>query len=164
MTGNMWNSSYDMQLLKFFDLNCRRVKTTRITEIYFYLPNPLYIIICCDGASRGNPGEAGYRFICRQGTGEYMFAMLGGLGLATNLMAEIFVILCAGEWEINNNFLKVCFQTNSKASIAAFQSGEVPWWDCTRWNKIKSSLQDWYFSHSYREINFSADLMAKKGT
>ncbi|XP_026400174.1 uncharacterized protein LOC113296051 [Papaver somniferum] len=163
MTGNMWNSSYDLQVLKFFYLKCRRVKTTRITEIYFHLPNHPFILICCDGASRGNPGEAGYGFICILGNEEYMFAMSRGLGLATNFMAEFFAIICAGEWEINNNFLKVCFQTDSQAVMTAFQNGEVPWWACTRWNRIKITLQDWYFTHGYREINFSADLMAKKG-
>ncbi|XP_026417052.1 uncharacterized protein LOC113312518 [Papaver somniferum] len=162
MTGNMWNSSYDLQVLKFFDLKCKRVKTTRITEIYFHLPNPPFILICCDGASRGNPGEACYGFICRLGNREYMYAMSGGLGLATNFMTEIFAILYAGEWAINNNFFKVCFQTDSQAAIAAFQNEEVPWWACTRWNRIKSTLQDQYFIHGYREINFSTDLMTKK--
>ncbi|XP_026451639.1 uncharacterized protein LOC113351959 [Papaver somniferum] len=54
MIGNMWNSTYDLQLLKFFGLNCRRVKLTKITEIYFHLPNPPIILLCCDGASRGS--------------------------------------------------------------------------------------------------------------
>ncbi|XP_026383841.1 uncharacterized protein LOC113279363 [Papaver somniferum] len=135
MKGSMWNSPYDLQILKAFELKCRNV--------------------------RGNPWDAGFGFICIQGTVEYIYAMSGGLGLATNFVAEVFAVLCAGEWAISKNFPKVCFQSDSHA--AAFQSGEIPWWACTRWNKIKSTLQEWYFTHSYRETNFSADSMANRG-
>ncbi|XP_026450704.1 uncharacterized protein LOC113350801 [Papaver somniferum] len=159
---NMWNSPYDLQILKSFDLKCRSVKSTRIREIYFFLPHPSFIMTCCDGASRGNPGDAGFGFICIQGIGEYIYAMAGGLGVATNFVAEVFAVLCAGEWAISKNFPKVCFQTDSQATITTFQSEQIPWWACTRWNKIKSTLQEWYFIHSYRETNFSADSMAKK--
>ncbi|XP_026435535.1 uncharacterized protein LOC113333241 [Papaver somniferum] len=62
---------------------------------------------------------------------------------------------------LENTFMQC--QSDSQAAIAAFQSGEIPWWACTRWNKIKSTLQEWYFTHSYRETNFSADSMAKRG-
>ncbi|XP_026459608.1 uncharacterized protein LOC113360302 [Papaver somniferum] len=66
MSGVMWNSAYDLQILNFLELECRRVKTVKVTEIFFYLPDPSYFLICCDGASRGNPGAAGYGFICRK--------------------------------------------------------------------------------------------------
>ncbi|XP_026400129.1 uncharacterized protein LOC113296013 [Papaver somniferum] len=158
----MWDSAYDLQLLKKIDLKCRKVKTTRIKEIFFQLPKPPHILRCYDGASRGNPGDAGYGFISRHWNGEYLFAISGGLGLATNFMAEVFAILCSGEWAINNNFFSVCFQTDSQAAMTAFQTGAVPWWAKTRWNKIKSCLQEWYFAHSYREKKFSADLMEKR--
>ncbi|XP_026378087.1 uncharacterized protein LOC113272476 [Papaver somniferum] len=119
--------------------------------------------ICYDGASRGNPRDAGYGYICRNWDEEYMYAMSGGLGIATNYMAEIVAVLCAGEWAVSNNFIKVWFQTDSQSVMKAFQTDSVPWWSITRWNKIKSSLQDWHFSHGYTEINFSADSMAKRG-
>ncbi|XP_026399308.1 uncharacterized protein LOC113295166 [Papaver somniferum] len=146
-TRTMWDSSYDLQILKFFDLKYRKVKTTKISKIFFYLPEPSFTLTRCDGASSGNPGEA------------------GGLGLATNFMAEIFAIICAGEWGVSNNLLKICFRIDSQIAITTFQSGDVPWWACTtiRWNMIKNSLHERYFSHNYREINFSTDILAKKG-
>ncbi|XP_026417322.1 uncharacterized protein LOC113312800 [Papaver somniferum] len=163
MSENMWNSSYDLQILKTFKLSCRKVKITRIIEIYFQLSAKPFILISCDGASRGNPGDAGYGFVRRKWDGEFIYAMSGGLGIGSNFLAEIVAILCAGEWAVNNNFYKVCFQTDSQAAIKVFQSQTVPWWSMTRWNKIKISLQDWYFSHNYREKNFSADSMANRG-
>ncbi|XP_026384260.1 uncharacterized protein LOC113279818 [Papaver somniferum] len=104
-----------------------------------------------------------YGYICRNWDGEYLYAMSGSLGIATNYMAEIVAVLCAGEWAAANNFIKVWFQTDSQPVMKAFQTYSVPWWSITRWNKIKSSLQEWHFSHGYREINFSADSMAKRG-
>ncbi|XP_026450635.1 uncharacterized protein LOC113350723 [Papaver somniferum] len=35
MAGKMWNSTYDLHILKTFKLSCRKVKITRIIEIYF---------------------------------------------------------------------------------------------------------------------------------
>lgn len=63
-----------------------------------------------------------------------------------------------------HQMLNVCFRSDSKSVISAFQTGNVPWWVSTRWNKVKSELLSWYFLHSFREINTSADLLAKKGS
>ncbi|XP_026452043.1 uncharacterized protein LOC113352440 [Papaver somniferum] len=56
MKGKMWNSAYDLQILKLFNMSCGRTVLTRIQEIYFFLPVNNQILLCCDGASKWNPG------------------------------------------------------------------------------------------------------------
>ncbi|XP_026453988.1 uncharacterized protein LOC113355364 [Papaver somniferum] len=162
MKAHMWNSQYDLQVLKSFGLKTRRVESLIIKEVYFQLPSQGKLLLCCDGASRGNPGMTGYGIVGRTHTGEFVVAISGGLGISTNFYAEVFSILIAGEWEIQNEFQEL-FRTDSRAVKNAFQSGKFPWFTITRWEKICVVVLSWSFTHSYREVNFSADNMAKKG-
>lgn len=34
----MWSTSYDLQIIKAFNLKCRKVRNTEVKECYFYLP------------------------------------------------------------------------------------------------------------------------------
>ncbi|XP_026416755.1 uncharacterized protein LOC113312215 [Papaver somniferum] len=163
MKGRMWNSAYDLRVLKLFNMSCRRTVSTKIQEIYFHLPVNSHILLCCDGASKGNPGNSGYAFVGRNSEGVCLVAMTGGLGVATNYYAEVMDLLCAGEWAIKNGKLEVIFRIDSKAVISAFSAGHIPWFAITRRKKIIEKLKFIKFVHSYREINFSADSMAKKG-
>ncbi|XP_026428416.1 uncharacterized protein LOC113324313 [Papaver somniferum] len=82
------------------------------------------ILICCDGASKGNPGKYVSGFIARTSIGDCIGAALAGLGIAINYLA--------GSYH-------------------------------GRWDKIKQSITSISFRYLYRETNFSADKMAKKG-
>ncbi|XP_026396694.1 uncharacterized protein LOC113291371 [Papaver somniferum] len=163
MKAPMWNSTYDLQILKSFGLQCRRSKASRVQEIFFHLPSNNQILLCCDGASKGNPGVSGYGFIGRNETGDCIVAQAGGLGIATNFYAEVMAVLCAGEWAIRNDHLKVIFRSDSQAAITAFMTGHIPWFGITRWRIICQKLISMSFIQSFREINFSADSLAKKG-
>ncbi|XP_026419429.1 uncharacterized protein LOC113315354 [Papaver somniferum] len=125
MKANMWNSQYDLQVLKKFGLKTRRVKNMKIKEVFFQLPEQGKILLCCDGASRGNPGMAGYGVVGRNCTSEFVIAISGGLGISTNYYAEVFAILIAGEWAIHNGFHDLVFRTNYKTVINAFQSQQT---------------------------------------
>ncbi|XP_026459296.1 uncharacterized protein LOC113359954 [Papaver somniferum] len=164
MKPNMWNNQYDLQLLKKFGLKTRRVKSIIIKEVFFQLPSQGKLLLCCDGASRGNPYIADYGIVVRNHTGEFVIAISGGLGISNNFDAEVFAILIAGEWAVHNGFHdELVFRTNYKADINAFQSRKLPWFAITRWEKICATVFSWSFTHSYGEVNFSADKMAKRG-
>ncbi|XP_026459379.1 uncharacterized protein LOC113360042 [Papaver somniferum] len=163
MKAPMWNASDDLQVLKNLGLKCRKVKSMSVKEVFFHLPPANKILLCCDGASKGNPGISGYGFIGRSSTGEYLVAVSGGLGVSTNFYAEILAILKAGEWVVSKKHKEVLFRTDSSAAILAFQSKKIPWFAVKRWEKICANLTSWCFIHSYRDVNFSADGLAKKG-
>ncbi|XP_026383902.1 uncharacterized protein LOC113279422 [Papaver somniferum] len=121
------------------------------------------ILLCCDGAARKNPGEAGYGFIGRESAGVVLIAEAGGIWIAPNYMANFFAIINACEWAISKGLLQVCIITDSPAALNSLINKRVPWYVQTRWNKIISTLVSYEFIHSYREVNFSADELSKMG-
>ncbi|XP_026452755.1 uncharacterized protein LOC113353326 [Papaver somniferum] len=121
-------------------------------------------LICCDGAAKGNPGAAGIGFIGRKSDGSCLGAGSGGLGISTNYIAEVMALVAAGEWAVSKHLLNVIFSLDSKAVIMAFSSDKIPWIVRNRWRRVVSSLGTITFRHSYREVNFSADSLAKKET
>ncbi|XP_026398661.1 uncharacterized protein LOC113294484 [Papaver somniferum] len=120
-------------------------------------------MICCDGASQGNPGNAGLGFVERNDQGGCLGETSGGLGLATNYLAEVVALVVAGEWSVKKRYENVCFSLDSKAVLLAFNNDRIPWIVVNRWNNIRKHIPMITFIHSYREINFSADKMAKQG-
>ncbi|XP_026417411.1 uncharacterized protein LOC113312896 [Papaver somniferum] len=163
MKKPMWNSIYDLQILKCFGLKCRRIKSCLVHEICFKLPQQNQLLLCCDGASKGNPGLLGYGVIARNAQGKVVIAIEGCLGIATSYFAEIMAILFAGEWEIQNGFRCLLFSFDSRATIIDFQSKRVPWFAISRWEKICKTVSSWEFIHNYREVNFYANDLAKRG-
>jgi ribonuclease HI len=61
------------------------------------LPGPAEILIHADGASRGNPGEAGAGVVIADGQGKTLKEWKSYLGMATNNVAEYRAVLLALE-------------------------------------------------------------------
>ncbi|XP_026410895.1 uncharacterized protein LOC113306135 [Papaver somniferum] len=139
------------------------MRRTRSVEIFFYLPNENELLLCCDGASRGNPGIAGYGFVVRNHFGSFIFAESGGLGITTNYVAEFISCIKALEWAVECLSFKLVLQSDSSMCVKALQQNKIPWFLLARWQRIMASIQSITFKHAYREINFSADHFAKKG-
>ncbi|XP_026413887.1 uncharacterized protein LOC113309613 [Papaver somniferum] len=134
-----------------------------VKEISFKLPQKNQLLLCCDGASRGNPRNSGYGIMAINDKGEVVVAIEGGLGISTNFFAEIMAIICAGEWVIHNGFRILLFSTDSKSVIVAFENLRVPWFAIARWKKICNIATKYEFLHNYRELNFSANDLANIG-
>ncbi|XP_026419613.1 uncharacterized protein LOC113315565 [Papaver somniferum] len=156
----MWNTSYDLQILKEFDLKSRKVKHVRIMKIYFQLPGKNELLLCCDGESKGNPGISGYGFIGRNNGGEFFIAVTGGLGIATNFCAEVMVVINAYEWAVSKGFHQLIFRIDSSSVMTSFKQNRIPWYAVSRWKNIYSKVSRWKIIHSYRVVNFSADKLA----
>ncbi|XP_026420238.1 uncharacterized protein LOC113316235 [Papaver somniferum] len=146
-----------------FSINGIKCKNSTVKEVFFKLPILNQILICCDGDSKSNPGLAGIDFIGRNNDGSYLGAVCGGLGIATNYISEVMGLVIAGEWAVRKRFMDVYFILDSKAVSIAFASGEIPWIVLNRWKKVTANLRNISFRHAYREINFSADSLAKQG-
>ncbi|XP_026417441.1 uncharacterized protein LOC113312923 [Papaver somniferum] len=136
---------------------------TDVKQCFFKLPGRGKILICCDGASKGNPGNAGMVFVARNEDGGCLGASSGGLGIATNYLDEVMALVVAGEWAVKKRYKNVCFSLDSKAVLLAFSNGRIPWIVVNKWNKIRKYISRITFTHSYREINFFADKMDKQG-
>ncbi|XP_026428609.1 uncharacterized protein LOC113324502 [Papaver somniferum] len=79
MTGYMFNKVEDLEILNFFRVKCHRVKMLEPVECFWQPPMHNQLLLCCDGASRGNPGVAGAGVVERNSACEVVGAMCVGL-------------------------------------------------------------------------------------
>ncbi|XP_026399287.1 uncharacterized protein LOC113295153 [Papaver somniferum] len=159
----MWGSVAENDILQFFSIHARKMRRTTIIEIFFHLQNEMELLLYCDGASRGNPGNVGYGFIVRNHFGAFIFAESGGLGVTSNCVAEFISCIKALEWAVENQSFRLILQSDSKTCIIALQQQKIPWFLLARWQQVMASIHSISFNHVSREVNFSADHFAKKG-
>ncbi|XP_026434184.1 early light-induced protein, chloroplastic-like [Papaver somniferum] len=59
--------------------------------------------------------------------GDVIVSIFGGMGIASNFLTEVMVVLRACEWAILYYFRKIYIRTNSKAVMASSMYGNLPW-------------------------------------
>ena len=121
-----------------------------------------------DGGARGNPGPAGYGVMIRDANGAVLDELHGGLGVATNNVAEYNGLLAALRWAKEHGHTEVHIKADSlllveqmrgnykvknaglqplhaKARLLAYEIGRVT------------------FEHVRRELNKDADRLSNLG-
>ncbi|XP_026443172.1 uncharacterized protein LOC113343065 [Papaver somniferum] len=89
LKGFMRNSVEDMVLLDYFRVVHRSVRHQQPIEVLWKPPDLNEILICCDGAARGNPGIVGAGVVARDSSCAVLGALSIGLGVTTNYLAEL---------------------------------------------------------------------------
>ncbi|XP_026458629.1 uncharacterized protein LOC113359168 [Papaver somniferum] len=115
--------SWANKIIILFSITGIKTGTARVKQCFFKVPVQNQILICCDGASKGNPGSAGFGFVARCSSGGCVGADSGGLGIDTNYLARVMGLIAAGEWVVRKKFMEVCFSLDSKAFLLTFKSG-----------------------------------------
>jgi ribonuclease HI len=128
-----------------------------------------------DGASKGNPGPAGYRAVIHNSKGEILHIVAGNLGHNTNNVAEIWGLLYCLQASKEQKLFPIIAEGDSQIVINLLYhllNGENPEKISPIWRLmnglliIKSILQPkWVIfpSHVRRSTNKVADLLAKYG-
>lgn len=121
--------------------------------------------LCCDGASRGNPGRSGAGVVVRDSNANVLGSLSVGFGIRTNYLAELFCVIVALDWATKFEVGNVCIRTDSMGAVQAYNGDNmtVPCFLRHRWIAVKIKYQKIRFVHIYREVNFAADVMAKRG-
>ncbi|XP_026399735.1 uncharacterized protein LOC113295618 [Papaver somniferum] len=159
----MRNSAEDVIILDFFRVNHRRVKFLQPTECFWEPPEENEIQLCCDGAARGNPGVAGAGVVARNVSCLVLGAMSIGLGVTTNYLAELYGIIVGMEWAVRWGFRQICIRYDSFSVVEALKNNNIPWFARQRRVAVCRHYDTLRFIHTYREANFSADAMEKRG-
>ncbi|XP_026428646.1 uncharacterized protein LOC113324546 [Papaver somniferum] len=162
MKGHMHNTLEELCILNYFKVRHRSCKTSTPIEISWSPPDQDEIMICCDGASFGNPGQAGAGVVFRNASSEVLGVLCVGLGWQTNFYAEVCAIIYGAIMAKKWNLWSICIRSDSKSCIQAFQKEELPWQLVQKWKIAKSFYSNVCYIHSYREANFSADASAKQ--
>ncbi|XP_026419623.1 uncharacterized protein LOC113315575 [Papaver somniferum] len=155
--------NYDQEIIARFQLGIRRSKFQCIKKCNWFPPEQSFIMLCCDGSSFGNPGSVGFGVVVRDSRCQVVRTLAGGIGVASNYLAEAYGVMCALELEIQWCMFKVIVVSDSKTVLADFAQGKIPWFLQGRWKITMQKISEIRYQHCYREVNFSADCTAKRG-
>ncbi|KAB5544958.1 hypothetical protein DKX38_013070 [Salix brachista] len=125
-----------------------------------------------DGASKGNPGQAGAGAVLRNDDGSLICRLREGLGIATNNMAEYRAVLLGMKHALGKGYTKIHVKGDSKLVCMQLVLALLPIqgsWKARHENitnlyeeakKLKNSFLSFHISHFPRECNSEADAQA----
>jgi ribonuclease HI len=126
------------------------------------------ITVYIDGGARGNPGPAGYGVRVEDAAGTMIDELYGGLGVATNNVAEYNGLLAALKWAIAHDRRDVRVRSDSELLVKQMRGeykvkhpGLQPLYAQARLLVVK--LDRVRFEHVRRELNKEADRLSNLG-
>jgi ribonuclease HI len=126
------------------------------------------IVAYIDGGARGNPGPAGYGARIEAPDGTVLAELHGGLGIATNNVAEYHGLLAALKWAVDHGHPRVRIRADSELLVKQMRGeykvknpGLQPLY--VRARRLVTSLDQVVFEHVRRERNEEADRLSNLG-
>lgn len=120
----MYNNKEELRVVVYFRVQHRRVKFSVPKECICVAPEENELMLCCDGAARGNPGRAGAGVVVRDSAATVLGAMSIGFGIQTNYLSELFCVIIALEWAVKFDVHNICIRTDSMGAVVDF-SGDI---------------------------------------
>ena len=121
-----------------------------------------------DGGARGNPGPAGYGVRVEAADGTLLEELHGGLGIATNNVAEYNGLLAALEWAVAHDEREIHIRADSELLVKQMRGeykvkhpGLQPLH--VRARLLVMELERVVFEHVRREHNKDADRLSNLG-
>jgi ribonuclease HI len=121
-----------------------------------------------DGGARGNPGPAGYGVRIEDAAGTLIEELYGGLGIATNNVAEYKGLLATLKWAVDHGERDVRIRADSELLVKQMRGeykvkhpGLQPL--VARARVYIGQLDDVTFEHVRREQNKEADRLSNLG-
>ncbi len=126
------------------------------------------ILAYIDGGARGNPGPAGYGVQIQRPDGSIVAELHGGLGVATNNVAEYNGLLAALKWAVDHDERQVHVRADSELLVRQMRGeykvknpGLQPLY--VRARLLVMELDRVVFEHVRRELNAEADRLSNLG-
>ena len=121
-----------------------------------------------DGGARGNPGPAGYGVYVQDDDGTVLAELHGGLGIATNNVAEYNGLLAALQWAIDQGHPRIRIRADSELLVKQMRGeykvkhpGLQPL--AAKARLLVGQLERVIFEHVRREQNKEADRLSNVG-
>ena len=127
-----------------------------------------FLIVNVDGASKGNPGEAGIGVAVFDKDLNIVHESCEYIGAATNNVAEYKALILGAKLAIKFNAKNTLFKSDSELMVKQIM-GEYRVKNTqlkSLYNEVQSllgKLPEWEIKHVLREENKEADLLANKG-
>jgi ribonuclease HI len=126
------------------------------------------VVAYIDGGARGNPGPAGYGVRIEAADGTLVDELHGGLGIATNNVAEYNGLLAALQWAIDHQQRRMQIRADSELLVKQMR-GEYKVKNAglqplhARARLMVGQLDQVKFEHVRREFNKEADRLSNLG-
>ena len=126
------------------------------------------VVAYIDGGARGNPGPAGYGVRIEAADGTLVDELHGGLGVATNNVAEYNGLLAALQWAVDHRARRVQIRADSELLVKQM-GGEYKVKNAglqplhARARLLVGQLDHVKFEHVRREYNKEADRLSNLG-
>jgi ribonuclease HI len=126
------------------------------------------VVAYIDGGARGNPGPAGYGVRIEAADGTLVDELHGGLGIATNNVAEYNGLLAALQWAVDHQERRVQIRADSELLVKQMR-GEYKVKNAglqplhARARLLVGQLDHVKFDHVRREFNKEADRLSNLG-
>ncbi|MGE5601367.1 MAG: ribonuclease HI family protein [Pseudomonadota bacterium] len=121
-----------------------------------------------DGGARGNPGPAGYGVRVEAADGSVLAELHGGLGIATNNVAEYNGLLATLKWAVDHGEREIHIRADSELLVRQMRGeykvkhpGLQPLY--VRARLLVMELGKVVFEHVRREHNKDADRLSNLG-
>ena len=126
------------------------------------------VLAYIDGGARGNPGPAGYGVRIQRPDGTVLAELHGGLGVATNNVAEYNGLLAALTWAVDHGETQLHIRADSELLVKQMRGeykvkhpGLKPLY--VRARLLVMELDTVVFEHIRREFNKEADRLSNLG-
>ena len=121
-----------------------------------------------DGGARGNPGPAGYGVHIEGPDGTVLDELHGGLGIATNNVAEYNGLLAALRWAAAHGHRKIHIRADSELLVKQMRGEYKVRHDGLKTLFLRASalvrnIGEVSFEHVRREFNKDADRLSNLG-
>ena len=126
------------------------------------------IVAYIDGGARGNPGPAGFGARIESPDGTVLDELHGGLGVATNNVAEYNGLLAALKWAVDHGQARLHVRADSELLVKQMRGeyrvknpGLQPLY--VRARLLVAEIGHVTFEHVRRELNKEADRLSNLG-
>ncbi|XP_038999129.1 uncharacterized protein LOC120124546 [Hibiscus syriacus] len=120
-------------------------------------PSDGIIKLNTDGASQGSPGLAGAGGIFRNASGEWILGFSALVGICTSMAVELQAVRMGLMIAWDKGFRAIECEVDAQLALPLIDSG------CIDIRNLKNRSWSLTFLHTYREGNFSADILSKMG-
>ncbi|KAK1302596.1 hypothetical protein QJS10_CPB12g01264 [Acorus calamus] len=140
--------------------------TKTFHHIFFIWDPPPQHWVKCNSDGSLSEDRAGFGALIRDPQGNFIIGEAARVPTASINHLELLGVKCGAQLCLKLNLTKVQFATDSSTVSCWLQRrGTVPWTskrDLIETFDILSRLEDWSITHTYREANASADLLAAR--
>ncbi|XP_043725846.1 uncharacterized protein LOC122672435 [Telopea speciosissima] len=157
-------SFQDLRIAREIGVSFPNAQSNHIIEILWRKPENIWTKLNIDGCSLGNRGHSSAAGIFRNYQGHPTGSFSHYLGISTNFLAEFSAFFIGVQMARGKKIQFLWIECDVEVVVTSIKNGNTLWKFKQNWFGVVSDLQaiTWKITHSYREVNTIADLLAKR--